>query len=73
MEKEGQAATETPLSCGEDQKKLAEGDSSLPSGHAALPHQDQTRELWEGLQLEWSRTLGGLSGRDPTPSRDNLN
>ena len=36
VEREGQGAAETPLSCGEDQRKLAEGDSSLLSGHPAL-------------------------------------
>lgn len=69
VEREGGLPQKRP-SAVKTRRKLAQGDSSPPSG--TLPSSAPNKGPWAGLQLEWSRTLGGLPGRDPTPPRGAL-
>ena len=62
----GRLQQKRPSAVVKTRRKLAEGDSSLPSGHVALIR--TKKALWKGLQLEWGRTLGGLPGIDPHPT-----
>ena len=58
---------DSPMGCRGNPEKAGKRKQQ-PTLWACCPHQDQTRALWEGFQLEWSRTLWGLPEIDPTPT-----
>ena len=62
----GRLQQKRPSAVVKTRRKLAEGDSSLPSRHAALIRTKQG--LCGKRQLEWSRTLGGPSWDRPHPT-----
>ena len=61
------AAQRLPMRCRGNPEKDGRRRQQ-PTLWTCCPPQDQTRALWEGLQLEWSRTLRDLPGIDPTPT-----